>query len=58
MNTVGATPGSQGGPFAVDNINAVTATSGVPEPASVSMFAAAIAVLLVLARRARRRQTS
>ena len=58
LNTVGATPGSQGGPFAVDNINAVTATSGVPEPASISMFAAGIAVLLVLARRARRRQTS
>ena len=58
LNTVGATPGSQGGPFAVDNINAVTATTGVPEPASLSMLAAGGAFLVALARRTRKRQTN
>jgi hypothetical protein len=58
LNTVGATPGSQGGPFAVDNVNAITATAGVPEPASLSMFAAGGVLLLGLARGFRKRRAS
>ncbi len=53
LNTVG-TGGAQGGPFAIDSINAVTSTSGVPEPASLSMFAAGGVALLALARRIRK----
>ncbi len=44
--------------LAVDNINATTATTGVPEPASLSMLAAGGMILAGLARRARKRQAS
>jgi hypothetical protein len=46
------------GPLGVDNINAVTGAPAVPEPASLSMFAAGGAILVTLARRTRKRQTN